>query len=193
MCTVLSHHACVRSSASSLVSSAPLWCACEIVMINNLGCAEYHRTEGARGRKEGTSHDPSPSPFCLKVFGLAQFLFSRTWRLGRCLHCSVSPWCSSQFLCDFAPFFSAKRAAYHQQFFGGRDHTVCLSAHLPVVKRVLRHGTCMAGCLLYQGGVVPKVINVAVAMFKRCTPFSFVTHRIHALGAGSPHFRHHCL
>ena len=193
MCTVLSHPRVCGHPHHPSCHQHLCGGACEIVMINNLGCAEYHRTEGARGRKEGTSHDPSPSPFCLKVFGLAQFLFSRTWRLGRCLHCSVSPWCSSQFLCDFAPFFSAKRAAYHQQFFGGRDHTVCLSAHLPVVKRVLRHGTCMAGCLLYQGGVVPKVINVAVAMFKRCTPFSFVTHRIHALGAGSPHFRHHCL
>ena len=46
------------------------------------------------------------------------------------------------------------------------QRTACPSACHPVVKRALRRGINMAYCLLYQGDVVPTVVNVPVAMFK---------------------------
>ncbi len=66
---------------------------------------------------------------------------------------------------DDAPVVSAEKA-YHEQLFVA-EFTMSAFEHVcMMVKCDARHGKFMACCLMYNGDVVPKGVNVAVATIK---------------------------
>jgi tubulin alpha len=76
-------------------------------------------------------------------------------------------------LVTYAPVISAEKA-YHEQLTVAEITYLCFEPANQMVKCDPRHGKYMACCLLYRGDVVPKDVNVAIALIKTKRTIQFV-------------------
>uniref|UniRef100_A0A8C4XZ58 Tubulin alpha chain n=1 Tax=Gopherus evgoodei TaxID=1825980 RepID=A0A8C4XZ58_9SAUR len=76
-------------------------------------------------------------------------------------------------LTTYAPIISAEKA-YHEQLSVPEITNACFEFSNQMVKCDPRRGKYMACCLLYQGDVVPKDVNAAIAAIKTRRSIQFV-------------------
>ncbi|KAL1773409.1 tubulin alpha-1A chain isoform X2 [Sigmodon hispidus] len=85
----------------------------------------------------------------------------------------VSYPCNHFPMATYAPVISAEKD-YHEQLSVAEITSACIEPASQMVKCDPRHGKYMACCLLYQGDVVPKVVNAAIATIKTKHTIQFV-------------------
>jgi tubulin alpha len=76
-------------------------------------------------------------------------------------------------LATYVPVFSAEKA-YYEQLSVAEIINACFEPANKMVKCDPRHGKYMAYCLLYNGDVVPKDVNAAIAATKTKHIIQFV-------------------